>query len=330
MQIINSLIPIFAVIGLGMILRQRGFLTAESTRAFNRFAYYWGLPLFLFYKIAGVESFASSENRILVALLAAAVLTAIAGWLVTTLLRIDPARRGTIIQACFRGNLAFLGLPLVLFLIDDLPAELFSNRQREALEVAILIALTPVILFFNVGSVAALAAYNSDTEAGFSWKRMGTSILQNPLIWACVGGVMAKYSQIPHASLVFGDSELEVFTAIQRTCSIIGASAFPMALVGIGSQLISVSGAAHWKASLLPTAIKCLLCPLLGLVVGRLIGLSGIELQVTLILCACPTAVSSYVLADQMKGDGDLAASTVVVCTAFSLPTLAALIWLTG
>ena len=115
-----------------------------------------------------------------------------------------------------------------------------------------------------------------------------------------------------------------------RTCSIIGASAFPMALVGIGSQLVAISGATHWKASLLPTVVKCVLCPLLALAVGKLVGLTGIELQVALILCACPTAVSSYVLADQMNGDGDLAASAVVVCTAFSLPTLAALIWLTG
>lgn len=318
MQILNSLIPIFAVIGLGMILRRKQFLTAESTRAFNRFAYFWALPLFLFYKIASVESFASTDNLILVVLLSASVLTALAGWLVTGLFRIASATRGTIIQACFRGNLAFLGLPLVLFLIDDLPAEFASSELRDGLEVAVLIALTPVILFFNVGSVVALAAYNSDTKAGFSWESLLKSILENPLIWACIGGVLVKFSGF------------DLPIAIHRTCSIIGASAFPIALVGIGSQLISVKGATHWKASLLPTAIKCLLCPLLALGIGMLVGLSGIELQVTLILCACPTAVSSFVLADQMKGDGDLAASAVVVCTAFSLPTLAAIIWFTG
>ncbi len=119
-------------------------------------------------------------------------------------------------------------------------------------------------------------------------------------------------------------------TAVVRTCEVIGASAFPMALLGIGSQLVSISVKGKWSRALLPTMIKCVVCPLMGWILGRLIGLTGIELFVTVILCAAPTAVSSYVLAEQMDSDADLAASSVVICTAFSLFTLSILLSLAG
>jgi len=313
MQILNSLVPIFSVIALGMVLRSRGFLTADTTQAFNRFAYFFALPLFLFYKLAIATSGSGPANLILNTLLMTAVLTAITGWLATWILKMQPYERGTIIQASFRGNLAFIGFPLVMFTIYDLPAD-----QSMAIESAVLLAMAPVVLFFNVGSVVALAVYNQKTESKLSYRKLAGAIAKNPLIWACVGGALFQAMAWP------------LPTAVVRTCEVVGASAFPMALLGIGSQLISISVKGRWSRALLPTVIKCIICPLLGWVLGRLLGLTGIELQVTVILCAAPTAVSSYVLAEQMDGDADLAASSVVICTAFSLLTLSVLLSLTG
>ena len=120
MQIFNSLVPIFSVIVLGMVLRWRSFLTADTTQAFNRFAFFFALPLFLFYKLASASSGSGSANLILNTLLTAAVLTAAVSWLATWILKVPPNARGATIQASFRGNLAFIGLPLVLFSIYDL------------------------------------------------------------------------------------------------------------------------------------------------------------------------------------------------------------------
>ncbi len=313
MQILNSLVPIFSVIVLGMVLRRQAFLTADTTQAFNRFAYFFALPLFLFYKLASASSGSGSANLILNTLLTAAVLTAAVSWLATRILKIGPYERGAIIQASFRGNLAFIGLPLILFIIYDLPTD-----QKTAIESAVLLALAPVVLFYNVGSVVALAVYNRKTESDLSFGFLVRAIAKNPLIWACVGGALFQMMAWP------------LPTAVVRTCEVIGASAFPMALLGIGSQLVSISVKGKWSRALLPTVIKCVVCPLIGWILGRSLGLSGIELLITVILCAAPTAVSSYVLAEQMDSDADLAASSVVICTAFSLLTLGVLLSLAG
>jgi predicted permease len=312
MQILNSLVPIFSIIGLGMLLRHQDFLNAESTRAFNRFAYFFGLPAFLFYKLAGAESISGSGNLMTVALFASVFLTFVVSWLTALAANVKIASRGASIQAGFRGNLAFMGIPLVMFLLDEATA-----AEKSSIEAAVLLALMPVIIFFNVGSVVALAAYNDKSEKNFSIAGTIVEIVRNPLIWACVAGALFQFLN------------WEVPTAIERTFSVVGASAFPIALLGIGSQLISIPSAKGWRSTVVPAINKCLLCPMIGWLIAASLGLTGVELQVCVILCAMPTAVSSYVLADQMGGNADLAAGTVVVSTVLSLPTLAILIWLT-
>ena len=206
-----------------------------------------------------------------------------------------------------------MGLPLIWFLTADFPED-----QRESIKSAVLLALTLVILFLNVGSVIALATYNKKSEKQVSVGGTFVEMAKNPLIWACIGGALFQFSgrSLP--------------TAIVRTCSVVGESAFPIALLGIGSQLIAIPSSKGWKATLVPALVKCVVCPMIGLGVATLFGLTGLALQATVILCAMPTAISGYVLADQMDGDADLAAGTVVVSTLFSLPTLAFLIWLTS
>ena len=309
MQILNSLVPIFSVIGLGFVLRRFKFLTAEGTQAFNRFAYFFALPLFLFYKLAEAPSGTGTANLFLTTLLGASVVTAIITWVVTWLLGTSIRSRGAFIQSGFRGNLAFIGLPLIFFVTSDLPV-----AHKGQIEASVLIALAPVVIFFSVTSVAALAVYNEQTESGFSWGYVWFNIVSNPLVIACVIG------------FAFQQFDWPVPTAVVRTFNVVGGAAFPLALLGIGSQLAAISVAGQWFNAMVSSTIKCVACPIVGWLIGSSIGLTGIELQVILILCAVPTAISSYVLADQMKGDADLAASSVVICTVFSLFTLSILL----
>ena len=309
MQILNSLVPIFAVIGLGIVLRRQNFLTHDTTQGFNRFAYYFALPVFLFYKLGSASAGAGSADLFLVTLLSASVVTLIVGWLVSGWVGTRFGSRGALIQACFRGNLAFMALPLVFFTTHDLPID-----QKAQLEAAVLLTIAPVVIFYNAASVAALAIYNEQSELKFSWKTVLGNFVFNPLLIACVLGLLVQRVG------------WEFPVALYRTFEVLGASAFPLALLGIGSQLASISVSGHIFESLIASFLKCVFCPVVGWLVGRGLGLGGIELQVILILCAVPTAVSSYVLVDQMKGDSALAASSVVIGTAISLLTLSILL----
>jgi len=307
--ILNSLIPIFAVIGLGIALRRMNFIDQAATQSFNRFAYYWGLPLLLFVKLSDVAPQAGLANRYTLTLLLTTVVAMLSGWMVATVAGIKFASRGAFVQASLRGNLAFMGLPLVAFLIEDLDV-----AQREPIEAAMLISLAPVIIFFNVASVAMLAIYNEDSESNFSWGGVLRNIVTNPILLACLAGWLVQKIQ------------WQVPQAIERTCQSIGAAAFPMALIGIGSQLARISLKGQLRLPLISTVIKCVVCPAAGWAIASLMGLAGAERQVLVVLAAMPTAVSSYVLAEQMNSDADLAASSVVISTALSMLTLTVLL----
>jgi len=312
MHIINSLLPILTVIALGAILRRRNFLGAETTQGFNAFAYFWALPLFLFYKLGSATTGIGAANAFLTTLMLATMGSLLVGWLVSWGLQLSVASRGAFVQACFRGNLAFIGLPLVLF---SLAAE--TPERQQQIEAAVLIALAPTVIFYNVAAVTLLAIYNHRTAVLFSWKLIARNIVFNPILVSCVAG------------FTFQKTGWEIPTSIERTCIIVGAAAFPMALLGIGSQMATLEFSGRWLEPLYTSLIKSIVCPVLGWVVGRAMGLEGNELRVILILCAMPPAVSGYVLVDQMKGDSDLAAGTVVVGTAFCLLPLVVLLGLT-
>ena len=55
MNIINTIMPVFLVIGVGACLRRTGFLSAEFVKRLMRLVYWVGLPCLLFYKTAGAS-----------------------------------------------------------------------------------------------------------------------------------------------------------------------------------------------------------------------------------------------------------------------------------
>jgi len=68
---------------------------------------------------------------------------------------------------------------------------------------------------------------------------------------------------------------------------------------------------------------KVAISPLIGYTIGRALGLEGDYLLIAVLLSATPTAVASFVMADQMGADRDLAAAIVVVSTLLAFPALA-------
>ena len=72
--------------------------------------------------------------------------------------------------------------------------------------------------------------------------------------------------------------------------------------------------------------MKTALSPLLGWLAGRALGLGAAEMKMVLILMACPTAVISYTMAMELKGDETLATGAISLSVLTSLPSLALIV----
>ncbi len=315
-NVFNTLAPIGLLILAGALLRQGHFAPSGFFRDLNRLVYWVALPALLLEKTAQVRSGGGDALRILGLLLTVTAICVLLGYLAVWWRRIPSAAAGTFVQGAFRGNLAYIGLPVLLFSMAGQPPEAVL-----AIETAAVLAMAPLIPTYNILAVLVLLAGRTVTDQRTRPRAiLGHAIrnvLTNPLLLACATGAL----------LAAGGISLPAFA--QRGLSAAGQMALPLSLLAIGASLTVGTLGQQLPRALGSASIKVLIAPLIGLLLGGCFGLSGLSLRVAMIFLACPTAVASYVMADQLGGDADLAGGIVALTTAMALPGLALVLILT-
>jgi len=314
MDIVNTLTPLFLIIFLGAVLRWRGFATAELYREINRLVFYVGLPAMLFYKTAQARVPGDAALRLSGVLLGAMLLCVGFGYVVGFLLRVPGRGLGAFVQGAYRSNVAYVGLAVVLFGLVAADGKL--DLQIEALAVVALGALVPA--YSLVAVLVLLIGGDHERVQRRRWLReLLRKIVTNPLVVACAAGI------------AYSLTGWSLPTMVQRTCATVGQIALPLALLGIGGSLRLDALQSEWRHSVAASLIKVAFAPLAGLLIAGWVGLAPAELRIAMIYLASPTAVASFVMAQQMGGDDELAGSIVLVSTLLSIPSLTLALLLT-
>ncbi len=304
MNILNTVLPVFLVIALGAILRKSHFITADFVTGINKFAYRIGLPCLLFYKMSTATYDYSIAGKVFAVVLGGLIACAVIGIIIAWLFKLPSKQAGAFVQGAFRGNLAYIGLPIVLYSFSDFSQ--ITSSETETIGVLVLSLIVPV---YNISAVTTLLV--SQHQMNFkSFLNVLKQIGTNPLIIACVSG-------IAYASIF---DSLPI--TIGRSFNALGQVALPMALIGIGATLIEEKLYGKIKFAIIAAAIKTTIAPLSGLLTIPLLGLSDNNAKMAMIFLACPTAISSYVLADQLGSDKRTASMIVILSTLFSLISL--------
>jgi predicted permease len=302
--ILNTLAPVFLLIAIGAALQASGAVSAGFLKEANRLTYWLGLPALLFSQLAGSFRDATGAGLMLTVMLAATGLTILAGYGVAWLLKVPGPAAGTFVQGGFRGNLAFVGLPVIFSLPDSPLAWGVSARTAAVLTVA------PMMVAYNIAGVIVLL---------FSQHRLG---------WGMVKPFLKQLATTPPllATLAGIGWALMGWTmppAVDKAFAALGEMALPLGLLGVGGSLVTVQLGAAWRTPLASALVKTALSPLLGWAVGRALGLGAAELKMVLILMACPTAIISYTMAIELKGDEALASGAIALSVITSVVSLA-------
>lgn len=313
MHVLNTIAPIFLLLLLGAILRGTKFAPQELFRQTNRLVYWVGLPAMLFLKTATAQIHDSSAAGVTLVLVGGMLACIAVGYAAALAMRLPRPSVGSFVQAAYRGNLAYIGLPVILFSLGGM-----SAGEAARAESAAAVALAPIIPLYNVAAVIVLLAGRQSPGEGTAYRvgRVAVTVALNPLLLACAGG------------LAWAEWGPALPAAAGRTLSALGQMSLPLALLGAGASLRwpHRTGLAQATAASL---IKVAGAPLAGLALGLLLGLPHAELRIALIYLATPTAVTSYVMAGQLGGDERLSADAVVVSTVLSLPALAVVLTMT-
>jgi predicted permease len=310
MHIINTLLPVFLIIALGALLRKTKFVSAEFIAGLNRLVFWIGLPCLLFYKVATAGYDYRLAGRTTLVMIAGMLSCTAIAYIVAFIIRIPARVVGTFVQGTFRGNLYYVGLALIIYSFAGADSKMSADMENVAILVMAL--LIPV---YNIGSVIVLLASQHKLDRYVPLK-ITRQAITNPLFLACAAGVV--YSQIfPPLPLV-----------ITRTFSAVGQVSLPLALIGIGAVLVQSKIAGCGMPALAASIIKIGVSPVVGFWVANLMGLGAGETKIVLLFLACPTAVTSYVMAEQLGGDDKLSAAIIVVSTILSIFSLSVVIGL--
>lgn len=323
MYIINTLAPVFLIIILGAVLQKTGFINSQLARHNNRLVYWIALPCLLFSKTANAEIAGDAAMRVFSVLVIGCFGCIILAYIVSRTLRLSGQVEGAFVQAAFRGNLAYIGLPVVSYSLAQLPSSSgVATLDAAQLQSLAVLSFAPLVPVYNVMAVLVLILGNRHSQVNPS-SALGRSLVTNPLLLACLVG------------LSWSNTKLPLPLWLNNVCQGIGQMALPLALIGIGvslttSTVVSQSGRGNLRSEpqqltlpLLAAVIKVIAAPILGVLVIHWLGLSAPESTIALLYLACPTAVVSYIMAEQLGGDETLTSQAIVCSTLISAGVLA-------
>ncbi len=292
--ILSALVPLFGLIIVGAVLARAGFPGEDFWPRLERFIYFVLFPALL---IEGLATANLDANRILpvfIAVLATLATGSVLVFAAKPLLRLDGPGFSSLYQGAIRFN-TYLGIAVVIAVFGD------SAVAVTALTIALMIPL------INVGCVLVLSRF---ANAESNWRQMTLSLAQNPLIIACVTGLLLNLTGIGlHDWLVSG-------------LDIAGSAAVPLGLMSVGAGLRLGRWQSEAAPQLVAGIIKLLALPVAAWWIAHQVGLNGLETQVLVVFAALPTATSAYILARQMGGDHRLIARMLTLQTAAAAITL--------
>ena len=298
MDLLNIVLPVFFVIGLGYGLRLVGFLPEPTNAALSKLVFYVAAPALLFHSISQTPLDQSVNVTLMLIVAGATLVVAFVVYLASV--RSAPERRGVLAQGSHRSNMVFVGLPIIFNAYGDVAVA----------TVAVMIAF--MVVFYNLLAVLLLTLPHQQASVSDPavWAGTGLKILKNPLIIGCSAG------------LLFSAFGIELPTSLDRSLSLVGRTALPLALLTVGAGLDFTQLRAELPAASLTAFIKLIVYPALVYVSLRVGGFSGLELEVPVLVIASPTAVVSYIMAREMDGDARLAGGIIIATTAASLFTI--------
>jgi predicted permease len=302
-----ALLPVFALIAIGLGLRASGFLTGEFWRGAERFTYFVAFPALLFRE--GAKADFGQLEAAAVALVALGPVLCVAGVLLAAapaaLRRVDGRAYGSLFQGAIRPN-TYLALAVAAAVGGEGPA-------------AVTAAIVLVIPNVNVLSVVAVTRYGGASGAT---RGAAAAVARNPLILSSLAGLLA------------GRLGLELPGAPGAVVELLARPALPLGLLAVGAALQprtlrDARSRAAWSV-----LGKLVVMPLLAGALCAAVGLAGAPAVALVAYAGMPASPSSYVLARELGGDADLMAALITAHTIASAATLPAVLalgaWLLG
>lgn len=292
---IRVIIPLIVFMGVGYLFKRMHIAREQTFYELNKICFRCFLPIMIFYNIYQSDLKADFTPSVL----AYAIVSVFAVFFATVILICccfrSSLNRSVIIQGIYRSNFVLFGMEVTRTICGE-------NQMGMA---SILVAV--VIPIFNVLAVILFECFGSQKKSKLAVLK---GIAKNPLIIASVAGILVKYS---------GFSFVPTVDSILTTMSKI---ATPLALMCLGGTF-SFQKVQNYRRELLYVCLgRLVIVPLIFVSIAVFLGYRDSNLVALMVMYSSPTAVSSFSMAGEMGGNGELAGMIVVFTSIFSILTI--------
>jgi hypothetical protein len=306
MQVAGLVLPVFAIIVTGWLAGWLGYLSRSLADGLVHFAYNVAMPALLIVTIAQEPARNLLEWRFLLAFGGGSLFSFMLVFLAVR----AGSWRGRASSTMYgmtaaMTNTGFVALP-ILHSIYGQPAVLPAAVATMFVAV-VMFPLTVVLLETDEGA----ARGPSDGPVS-----LVKQIILNPMVLSTLIGLAWAIAGLPIPSPVA--NYLNIFAGALTPCALFA--------IGLG---LSVEGMrSNFTASVVLTAVKLVVVPLIVYGLCVVSGLSPLYTIAAVVCAAVPTAKTVYILANEHKVEQELVAATVSMTTLFSVATLLGWIYL--
>lgn len=296
-QLINQIVLMFCLMLVGVLINKLKFMHSQTSSDLTNVLLYIVLPCLI------INAFEQpySGSRIKQFLLAIAgvfllyIIEIIIAKLVFGRLKNQNLRRITQYGSIY-SNAGFMGIPLI--------SSLFGSEG----------------VFFAVVSLAAFNIFSwtqgvslfNDNETGKAEQTDWRQVLFNPNIIAIFLGILL---------FIFS---IKIPTIPNQVIKYVGSINTPLSMIVIGNSLANIKFSRDMlnKEIGLTILLRNLLFPIVGIILLKVIGVTGIAFYTTVVMAACPVAGLVVLFTLQVDGDTAPAISLMSLSTILSLITI--------
>jgi malate permease and related proteins len=291
--LVADVVPIFVIAGIGYLLERRlsGSVKVLSSVSFNALS-----PCLVFTQLVGSSMSAADAGRMA---FFCALLTSIMGFtahIVAGPLQLEGKTKTSFLLAVMFSNSGNYAMPVILFAFG-----------RAGLAHASIYFVASAVIVYTAGVFIAV-------HGGHGFQRAVSGIVRVPVLYALV------------AALFFLATHTEIPMAIMRPMGMLSDAAIPMMILVLGMQLKRATFPKRPTAVLVAVGLSLLVGPIVGIILTRLLGMTGLARDVAIVVSAMPAAVVTTVLALEFDLDSDFVTSIVFVSTLLSPLSLVLLI----
>ncbi|MCI9126411.1 MAG: AEC family transporter [Eubacterium sp.] len=300
---LNATVPVFLVIVAGYIFKKLGWINEGFIKSANKITFTITLPLLLIQDMMSNDFLQEFELKYIFYCAIVTSVCFIGTTIGAKLLLKDKSIVAEFVQASYRSSAAVLGTAFVL--------NIYGNTGMVPL---MIVGAVPL---YNIYAVAILTIEcpSQETERNHTMIKTLKGIVTNPIILGIVIGV------------IFSALRVELPQMVENTISSLAKITTPLALLAIGGSFEIGKAIEKVKPSVIATVLKLAGWPIIFLPIAIAMGFRDAKLMALVIMLGSPTTPSCYIMAKNMKSEGTLTSSVIVLTTLFSAFTITAIIF---